>query len=198
MKAAARGTRITCFGASPTACAYIVCVDGDQAVAEWFEANSEFVDRRVAEMQETLAAEDMYKTFSSLSSEKRSEVLRDLDARPAQTDGDFDPGTARRGARARPRPAARRRSRRLRLPGRSPSPPPDAPPPPNEPPPPRKPPPKPPPGRPPKPPPGPPAPTVTAPSAPRESSPPAMAVAARAALRRLLAAEGRIGAGLAL
>jgi acetyl-CoA carboxylase/biotin carboxylase 1 len=54
-------------------------VDGDQAVAEWFEANSEFVDRRVAEMEETLAAEEMYKTFNSLSAEKRSEVLRDLD-----------------------------------------------------------------------------------------------------------------------
>jgi acetyl-CoA carboxylase/biotin carboxylase 1 len=54
-------------------------VDDDQAVAEWFEANSDLVDRRVAEMQETLAAGEVYKTFSSLSSEKQTEVLRDLD-----------------------------------------------------------------------------------------------------------------------
>merc|ERR1719331_446892 len=54
-------------------------VDDDQAVAEWFESNSEFVDRRVSDMQESLAADEMYKTFSSLSEEKRSEVLRDLD-----------------------------------------------------------------------------------------------------------------------
>jgi len=54
-------------------------VETDQAVAEWFESNSELVDRRVAEMQESLAADEMFKTFSSLSSEKQSEVLRDLD-----------------------------------------------------------------------------------------------------------------------
>jgi hypothetical protein len=48
-------------------------------VAEWFEANSEMVDRRVAEMQESLAADEMYKTFSSLSAAKQGEVLRDLD-----------------------------------------------------------------------------------------------------------------------
>merc|ERR1719199_473576 len=54
-------------------------VDDDQAVAEWFESNSEFVDRRVSDMQETLAAGEVYKTFSSLSSEKQTEVLRDLD-----------------------------------------------------------------------------------------------------------------------
>jgi acetyl-CoA carboxylase/biotin carboxylase 1 len=54
-------------------------VDDDQAVAEWFELNSDLVDRRVAAMQESLAADGMYKTFSSLSSEKQGEVLRDLD-----------------------------------------------------------------------------------------------------------------------
>jgi len=54
-------------------------VDDDKAVAEWFEANSEMVDRRVAEMQESLAADEMYKTFSSLSAAKQTEVLRDLD-----------------------------------------------------------------------------------------------------------------------
>jgi len=54
-------------------------IDNDQAVAEWFEANTELVDRRVAEMKESLSADEMFKTFSSLSSEKQSEVLRDLD-----------------------------------------------------------------------------------------------------------------------
>ena len=52
--------------------------DADQAVAEWFESNSELVDRRVTEMQETATANELYRMFSSLSSSKRDEVVRDL------------------------------------------------------------------------------------------------------------------------
>ena len=44
-------------------------------MAPRFEANTELVDRRVAEMKESLSADEMFKTFSSLSSEKQSEVL---------------------------------------------------------------------------------------------------------------------------
>jgi acetyl-CoA carboxylase/biotin carboxylase 1 len=53
--------------------------DADQGVAEWFETNSELVDRRVNEMQETAAADELYRIFSSLSAAKREAVMRDLD-----------------------------------------------------------------------------------------------------------------------
>jgi acetyl-CoA carboxylase/biotin carboxylase 1 len=55
-----------------------VGADSDQAVAEWFENNSELVERRVGEMQETAAADELYRIFHSLSAAKREAVMRDL------------------------------------------------------------------------------------------------------------------------
>jgi acetyl-CoA carboxylase/biotin carboxylase 1 len=53
--------------------------DADQAVAEWFETNSDLVERRVGEMKETAAADELYRIFHSLSAAKRDAVMRDLD-----------------------------------------------------------------------------------------------------------------------
>merc|ERR1719405_158882 len=53
--------------------------NSDQAVAEWFETNSELVERRVGEMQETAAADELYRIFQSLQPATRAAVLRDLD-----------------------------------------------------------------------------------------------------------------------
>jgi acetyl-CoA carboxylase/biotin carboxylase 1 len=53
--------------------------EADQGVAEWFETNADLVDRRVGEMQETAAADELYRIFQSLSAAKREAVMRDLD-----------------------------------------------------------------------------------------------------------------------
>jgi acetyl-CoA carboxylase/biotin carboxylase 1 len=53
--------------------------EADQGVAEWFEANSDLVDRKVGEMQETAMSDELYRIFQSLSASKRADVMRDLD-----------------------------------------------------------------------------------------------------------------------
>jgi len=53
--------------------------DADQGVAEWFEANSDLVDRRVGEAQDGAAADELYRIFQSLQPGTRAAVLRDLD-----------------------------------------------------------------------------------------------------------------------
>jgi len=53
--------------------------DADQGVAEWFEANSDLVDRRVGEAQDGAAADELYRIFQSLQPATRAAVLRDLD-----------------------------------------------------------------------------------------------------------------------
>jgi acetyl-CoA carboxylase/biotin carboxylase 1 len=55
-----------------------VGAETDQAVAEWFETNSDLVERRVGEMQETAAADELYRIFHNLSAAKREAVMRDL------------------------------------------------------------------------------------------------------------------------